>query len=98
MHSSVGKQTGFMSLMVVQIIFLALYWWFVRYDKSALPIDKHPEGEMEAETHEEEPSKYPRKYNETTKWMHSKGFKIIAGVWLFKKGRNCKFLNKYKDN
>ncbi|KNC21133.1 hypothetical protein FF38_10313 [Lucilia cuprina] len=59
MHSSAAKQTGFMSLMVVQIIFLALYWWFVRYDKSAMPIDVHPEGENEPETHEEEPSKYP---------------------------------------
>ena len=62
MHSSVIKQTGFVALLIVQIIFLALYWWFVRYDKTALPIDKHPEGEnATAHEMEVEPSKYPRK-------------------------------------
>lgn len=61
MHSSVTKQTGFVALLIVQIIFLALYWWFVRYDKSALPIDKQSEGDNVAA--EEEPSKYPRKYH-----------------------------------
>lgn len=59
MHSSAAKQTGFVALMVVQIIFLALYWWLVRYDKSALPIDNQPEAHSGAE---EEPSKYPRKF------------------------------------
>lgn len=53
MHSPLTKQTGFVALLIVQIIFLALYWLFVRYDESALPIDTTKESNKEHE------SKYP---------------------------------------
>lgn len=60
MHSTVTKQTGgFMAPMIVQIVFLVLYWVFVRYGKEALPIDKSTEDSGSSEQHD---SKYPREY------------------------------------
>uniref|UniRef100_T1PDH0 Ammonium Transporter n=1 Tax=Musca domestica TaxID=7370 RepID=T1PDH0_MUSDO len=56
MHSTVTKQTGFVALMIVQIVFLVLYWVFVRYGKEASPIDKNPQDAGLNEQHE---SKYP---------------------------------------
>uniref|UniRef100_A0A1I8PY71 Ammonium transporter AmtB-like domain-containing protein n=1 Tax=Stomoxys calcitrans TaxID=35570 RepID=A0A1I8PY71_STOCA len=52
MHSSVTKQTGFVALMIVQIIFLVLYWLFVHYGKEALPIE-------DSGSNEQHDSKYP---------------------------------------
>lgn len=56
MHSPVTKVTGFIALMIVQIILLALFWLFVRYSDGALPSD---EGRGLGEEHV---SKYPREY------------------------------------
>ena len=56
MHSPVTKVTGFIVLMIVQIIFLALFWLFVRYGDEALP---SVEGEELGEPHV---SRYPREY------------------------------------
>ncbi|XP_004524534.1 ammonium transporter Rh type B [Ceratitis capitata] len=53
MHSPVTKVTGFIALMIVQIILLALFWLFVRYSDGALPSD---EGRGLGEEHV---SKYP---------------------------------------
>ncbi|XP_054732333.1 ammonium transporter Rh type B-B-like [Anastrepha obliqua] len=43
MHSPVTKVTGFVALMIVQIILLALFWLFVRYGNEALPSDEGKE-------------------------------------------------------
>lgn len=53
MHSPGTKVTGFVVLMIVQIILLALFWLFVRYGDEALPL---AEGEELGEPHV---SKYP---------------------------------------
>lgn len=56
MHSPATKVTGFIVLMIVQIILLALFWLFVRYGDEASP---HDEGRELGEPHV---SKYPREY------------------------------------
>ncbi|XP_075160836.1 rhesus blood group-associated glycoprotein Rh50 [Haematobia irritans] len=56
MQSSVTKQTGFVALMIVQIVFLVLYWMFVRYGKEAMPTEKTAEDSGSSEQHD---SKYP---------------------------------------
>ncbi|XP_036337485.1 ammonium transporter Rh type B-A-like [Rhagoletis pomonella] len=53
MHSTASKASGFIGLMIVQIILLALFWLFVRYSDEALPSD---EGKVLGEQHV---SKYP---------------------------------------
>ncbi|XP_017487792.1 PREDICTED: ammonium transporter Rh type C-like [Rhagoletis zephyria] len=53
MHSTASKASGFIGLMIVQIILLALFWLFVRYSDEALLSD---EGKVLGEQHV---SKYP---------------------------------------
>ncbi|XP_052844532.1 ammonium transporter Rh type A isoform X2 [Drosophila gunungcola] len=57
MHSPTAKVSGFVVLMIVQIIFLVLFWLFVRYEKTALPraIDAEDAGSAN-----EHVSKYPQ--------------------------------------
>uniref|UniRef100_T1H6Z7 Uncharacterized protein n=1 Tax=Megaselia scalaris TaxID=36166 RepID=T1H6Z7_MEGSC len=55
MHSPL-ESVGFISLFIVQIIFLVLYWVYVRYDVEALPKDETAEGNGLKEEHV---SKYP---------------------------------------
>ncbi|KAL5291951.1 RHCG family protein [Megaselia abdita] len=59
MHSGYSKLSGFISLFIVQIIFLVLYWVYVRYDVEALPKDDVPETEGNG-LKEEHVSKYPQ--------------------------------------
>lgn len=65
MHSVYPKVSGFISLFVVQIIFLAVYWVYVRYDVEALPKDDDAPHQPETEGNglkEEHVSKYPREF------------------------------------
>lgn len=57
MHSPGAKVSGYVVLMIVQIIFLVLFWLFVRYEKELLPpaIDAEDAGSAK-----EHVSKYPR--------------------------------------
>ncbi|XP_032598627.2 LOW QUALITY PROTEIN: ammonium transporter Rh type B [Drosophila grimshawi] len=60
MHTPTGKVSGYVCLMIVQIIFLALFWLFVRYEKSALPaplVYATAQGDGSANEHV---SKYPQ--------------------------------------
>lgn len=76
MHSTVTKQTGFVALMIVQIVFLVLYWVFVRYGKEASPIDKNPQDAGLNEQHE---SKYPREY-----WFKYFKVYIYKCIYIYK--------------
>jgi len=49
--------SGYIVLMIVQIIFLVLFWLFVRYEKAVLPAPIEAEGAGSAKEHV---SKYPR--------------------------------------
>lgn len=65
MHSGYSKLSGFISLFIVQIIFLVLYWVYVRYDGEALPKDDVQQQQPETEGNglkKEHVSKYPREY------------------------------------
>jgi len=57
MHSPAAKVSGYVVLMIVQIIFLVLFWLFVRYEKTALP---RAIGAEDAGSANEHVSKYPR--------------------------------------
>jgi len=57
MHSPAAKVSGYVVLMIVQIIFLVLFWLFVRYEKTALPLAIDAEDAGSANEHV---SKYPR--------------------------------------
>ncbi|TDG53307.1 hypothetical protein AWZ03_000122 [Drosophila navojoa] len=57
MHTPASKVSGYVVLMIVQIVFLVLFWLFVRYDKSALPARLDNEDAGSAEEHV---SKYPQ--------------------------------------
>lgn len=76
MHSGYGKLSGFISLFIVQIIFLVLYWVYVRYDVEALPkddvLEQQPEGNGLKEEHV---SKYPREYYHWNSFDGRKAFK-----------------------
>lgn len=71
MHSPYSKVSGFISLFIVQIIFLVLYWVYVRYDVEALPKDETAEGNGLKEEHV---SKYPREYYH---WNSSVQFSLM---------------------
>lgn len=57
MHTPGGKVSGYIVLMIVQIIFLVLFWLFVRYEKAVLPTPIEAEDAGSAMEHV---SKYPR--------------------------------------
>lgn len=57
MHTPASKVSGYIVLMIVQIIFLVLYWVFVRYEKALLPAPLNAEDAGSANEHV---SKYPR--------------------------------------
>lgn len=57
MHTPDSKVSGYIVLMIVQIIFLVLFWLFVRYEKALLPAPLNAEDAGSANEHV---SKYPR--------------------------------------
>lgn len=80
MHPGYSKLSGFISLFMVQIIFLVVYWVFVRYDVEALPKDdaqQQPETEGNG-LKEEHVSKYPREYYHWNSFDGIKAFKKLS--------------------
>ncbi|XP_030372188.1 ammonium transporter Rh type A [Scaptodrosophila lebanonensis] len=63
MHLPAAKVSGYVALMIVQIVFLVLFWLFVRYHKGAMPMAIGGDGDGKKES---EPlgeggiSKYPQ--------------------------------------
>lgn len=88
MHSGYSKLSGFVSLFIVQIIFLVVYWVLVRYDVEALPKDnaqQQPETEGNG-LKEEHVSKYPREYYHWNSFDGIKAFKnfllLLSSLFL----------------
>ncbi|XP_064539342.1 ammonium transporter Rh type B [Drosophila montana] len=57
MHTPAAKVSGYVVLLIVQIVFLLLFWLFVRYEKSAMPSQL---GAEDAGSANEHVSKYPQ--------------------------------------
>lgn len=84
MHSGYSKLSGFISLFIVQIIFLVLYWVYVRYDEEALPPkDDVLQGTEGNGLKEEHVSKYPREYYHWNSFDGIKAFKNFPSSSFF---------------
>lgn len=62
MHSIGSELSGFLFLLIVQIIFIILFCIFVRYDDALLPDNADATIEQKALIEEQRRFSYPRKY------------------------------------